>query len=143
MAQSKVCEKFILSTLHIDERYAFESYCPRSSFCLFLTDLTSFLNYIPSTGPQPIFPKATFMTCPGEDNDCKVESVKATVKLETAHIGKGCDRDTYSLWSQRRLCGANQQAVELLPPDKNIAEQRDQGHLSDATITRLSSFSST
>lgn len=31
--------------------------------------------------------------------------MEATVELETNHIGKGCDRDTYSEKSIHRLCG--------------------------------------
>ena len=97
---------------------------PRNSFSL---GITSDLSYVPSTGPQSLFPKAAFNTCHDEDDDednddayaCPdgdVASVEASVNLETSHIGKGCDRDTYSLWSQRRLCGASQEAVDLLPP---------------------------
>ena len=93
----------------------------------FSPGITSDLSYVPSTGPQSLFPKASFNTCTEEDKDedkdtedvCPggdVSSVETTVSLETSHIGKGCDRDTYSLWSQRRLCGASQEAVDLLPP---------------------------
>ena len=44
---------------------------------------------------------------------------QAQVTLETSHIGKGCDRDTYNLASQRQLCGASELALDLLPdPDQ-------------------------
>ena len=44
---------------------------------------------------------------------------QAQVTLEPSHIGKGCDRDTYNLASQRQLCGASELALDLLPdPDQ-------------------------
>lgn len=52
------------------------------------------------------------------------------------HIGKGCDRDTYSVQSQRKLCGASPSAVDLLPNPGLGAEWTkplisDEGHESD------------
>lgn len=46
---------------------------------------------------------------------CDVQDVSLRLALSTNHIGKGCDRDTYSVESQRRLCGANVSSVDLLP----------------------------
>ena len=40
--------------------------------------------------------------------------------LETSHIGKGCDRDTYNLASQRQLCGASELALDLLPDSEQV-----------------------
>ena len=40
--------------------------------------------------------------------------------LETSHIGKGCDRDTYNLASQRQLCGASDLAIDLLPDPQQV-----------------------
>ena len=37
------------------------------------------------------------------------------MSLATHHIGKGCDRDTYSVESQRKLCGASTESIDLLP----------------------------
>ena len=74
--------------------------------------MSSFVSYIPSTGPHPLFPTANLDVCPEEK--CEVEKVETVVNLETRHIGKGCDRDTYSLANQRRLCGASQTAEDLL-----------------------------
>ncbi|VEN46418.1 unnamed protein product [Callosobruchus maculatus] len=54
----------------------------------------------------------------------------------TGHIGKGCDRDTYSVQSQRKLCGASPSAIDLLPSPGVGAEWTkplisDEGHESD------------
>ena len=46
--------------------------------------------------------------------NCITVTLQAEVTLETSHIGKGCDRDTYNLASQRQLCGASDLAVDLL-----------------------------
>lgn len=53
-----------------------------------------------------------------------------------SHIGKGCDRDTYSVQSQRKLCGASPDAIDLLPSPGLGAEWTkplvsDEGHESD------------
>lgn len=52
------------------------------------------------------------------------------------YAGKGCDRDTYSVQSQRKLCGASPDAVDLLPSPGLGAEWTkplvsDEGHESD------------
>ena len=39
------------------------------------------------------------------DAPCDVENISFKLSLGTDHIGKGCDRDTYSVESQRKLCG--------------------------------------
>ena len=39
------------------------------------------------------------------DDQCHTTEVATTLRLSTKHIGKGCDRDTYSIQSQRKLCG--------------------------------------
>lgn len=58
------------------------------------------IEYEPGTGALALFPNVHLETC-----DESVASVQATVELETGHIGKGCDRDTYSEKSLHRLCG--------------------------------------
>lgn len=58
------------------------------------------IEYEPGTGSLALFPNVHLETC-----DEPVASVQATVELETGHIGKGCDRDTYSEQSLHRLCG--------------------------------------
>lgn len=58
------------------------------------------VEYEPGTGALALFPNIHLETC-----DESVASVQVTVELETSHIGKGCDRDTYSEKSLHRLCG--------------------------------------
>lgn len=58
------------------------------------------------------------------------------VSFDFRHIGKGCDRDTYSVQSQRKLCGASPSAIDLLPTPGVGAEWTkplisDEGHESD------------
>ena len=48
---------------------------------------------------------------------CPVARLETTLTLHTDHVGVGCDRDTYSLASQRKLCGASDRAVDLLPAE--------------------------
>lgn len=59
-----------------------------------------------------------------------------TLTFLCRHIGKGCDRDTYSVQSQRKLCGASPSAIDLLPSPGVGAEWTkplisDEGHESD------------
>ncbi|KAK2503841.1 hypothetical protein MC885_018726 [Smutsia gigantea] len=68
------------------------------------------IEYEPGTGALALFPDIHLETC-----DESVASVQVTVELETSHIGKGCDRDTYSEKSLHRLCGAASGTAELLP----------------------------
>lgn len=91
------------------------------------------VDYAPSTGRQDLFPTASLELC---DVPCNVRSLRAHVDLATRHIGKGCDRDTYSVQSQRKLCGASPDAVDLLPSPGLGAEWTkplvsDEGHESD------------
>ena len=59
---------------------------------------------IPDDSRRLIAAGAQLETC-GRGAACNLSYVSMTVKLSTQHIGKGCDRDTYSLESQRKLCG--------------------------------------
>ncbi|XP_076320590.1 calsyntenin-1-like [Tachypleus tridentatus] len=70
------------------------------------------IEYVPESGQQKLFPSARLNLC---DVPCKPEKLSARITLSTGHIGKGCDRDTYSVESQRKLCGANTESVDLLP----------------------------
>ncbi|XP_052832620.1 calsyntenin-1 [Octopus bimaculoides] len=70
------------------------------------------LEYMPNSGRQKISEHAHLDLC---DKPCQVEKVSIRMVLTTKHIGKGCDRDTYSISSQRKLCGANGDSVDLLP----------------------------
>ncbi|XP_048845309.1 calsyntenin-2-like [Brienomyrus brachyistius] len=68
------------------------------------------VDYEPGTGSKQLFPKMHLDTC-----DEPVSSVRATVELQTSHIGKGCDRETYSENSLQKLCGAASGSMDLLP----------------------------
>lgn len=89
------------------------------------------VEYEPGTGALALFPSARLETC-----DASVASVQVTVELETSHIGKGCDRDTYSEKSLHRLCGAASGTAELLPAPSGsrnwtVGLPTDNGHDSD------------
>ncbi|KAJ8274597.1 hypothetical protein COCON_G00092220 [Conger conger] len=68
------------------------------------------VDYDPGTGSKQLFPKMHLETC-----DSPLSSVRATVELQTSHIGKGCDRETYSEKSLQKLCGAESGSTDLLP----------------------------
>lgn len=62
---------------------------------------------------QFLAPKSYLETC--GNPVCNNSEVTTTLTLQTDHIGFGCDRDTYSLKSQRENCNAEAGAVDLLP----------------------------
>uniref|UniRef100_A0A3P9KB85 Calsyntenin-2 n=1 Tax=Oryzias latipes TaxID=8090 RepID=A0A3P9KB85_ORYLA len=68
------------------------------------------VDYEPGTGSKQLFPKMHLETC-GEP----LSSIRTTVELQTSHIGKGCDRETYSEKSLQKLCGASSGSTDLLP----------------------------
>uniref|UniRef100_A0A3Q2EAA8 Calsyntenin-2 n=1 Tax=Cyprinodon variegatus TaxID=28743 RepID=A0A3Q2EAA8_CYPVA len=68
------------------------------------------VDYEPGTGSKQLFPKMHLETCGGP-----LSGVKAMVELQTNHIGKGCDRETYSEKSLQKLCGAASGSTDLLP----------------------------
>uniref|UniRef100_A0A3B1JVF6 Calsyntenin-2 n=1 Tax=Astyanax mexicanus TaxID=7994 RepID=A0A3B1JVF6_ASTMX len=61
---------------------------------------TKRVDYEPGTGSKQLFPKMHLETCE---------------ELQTSHIGKGCDRETYSEKSLQKLCGASSGSTDLLP----------------------------
>uniref|UniRef100_A0A8C9FLG8 Calsyntenin 2 n=1 Tax=Pavo cristatus TaxID=9049 RepID=A0A8C9FLG8_PAVCR len=68
------------------------------------------IEYKPGSGSIPLFPSIHLETCDGP-----VSSTHTTIELQTNHIGKGCDRETYSEKSLQKLCGASSGAIDLLP----------------------------
>ncbi|RWS31255.1 Calsyntenin-1-like protein, partial [Leptotrombidium deliense] len=91
------------------------------------------IEYIPGSAQRVLFPDAELQLC---DVPCDTENVSVRVSLATHHIGKGCDRDTYSVASQRKLCGASDESVDLLPSPGIGTEwtrdlPTDEGHESD------------
>lgn len=71
-----------------------------NSISLSLTGWNKRVDYEPGTGSKQLFPKMHLETCGGP-----LSSVRTTVELQTNHIGKGCDRETYSEKSLQKLCG--------------------------------------
>ncbi|KAI5755859.1 hypothetical protein M8J77_020208 [Diaphorina citri] len=92
------------------------------------------VDYAPGAGKEFLFPGASLALC---DVPCNIKSVQTKLTLATSHIGKGCDRDTYSVQSQRKICGASSESIDLLPTPglpgsewtKKLAT--DEGHESD------------
>ncbi|XP_061878177.1 calsyntenin-2 isoform X1 [Entelurus aequoreus] len=68
------------------------------------------VDYEPGTGSKPLFPKMHLETCGGP-----LSGIKVMLELQTSHIGKGCDRETYSEKSLQKLCGAASGSTDLLP----------------------------
>lgn len=64
------------------------------------------IEYEPGTGSLALFPSMHLETC-----DEPITSIRASIELETNHIGKGCDRDTYSEKSLHKLCGKELEMV--------------------------------
>ncbi|RXG68551.1 Calsyntenin-1, partial [Armadillidium vulgare] len=91
------------------------------------------VEYSPGSGRQELFPSASLELC---SVPCSVERVQSRIGLVTNHIGKGCDRDTYSVPAQRKMCGASDSSIELLPspgPGKEWTSplHSDEGHEGD------------
>jgi len=83
------------------------------------TGIPERVEYVPGSGRQDLFPEAQLNLC---DFPCQPESIQARITLATTHLGKSCDRDTYTVQNQRQLCDANSRAVDLLPPPGPGAE---------------------
>jgi len=95
--------------------------------------LSDQVEYSPGSGRQELFPSASLELC---NVPCQVERVQSRIGLTTSHIGKGCDRDTYSVSAQRKMCGASSESVELLPApgagkDWTAGLHSDEGHQGD------------
>jgi len=60
------------------------------------------IDYAPGSARQELFPEASLELC---DVPCAMTNIETKLQLSTTHIGKGCDRDTYGVHSQRKLCG--------------------------------------
>lgn len=73
------------------------------------------MDYEPGTGSRPLFPKMHLETCEGP-----LSGVKVLVELQTSHIGKGCDRETYSEKSLQKLCGKRRHNKEPTCEDKSM-----------------------
>lgn len=78
---------------------------------LLFSGWTKRVEYTPGSGSIPLFPSLHLETC-----EETVWNIQATVELQTGHIGKGCDRDSYSDRSVRRLCGGSGFLPENMQP---------------------------
>ncbi|XP_064611600.1 calsyntenin-1-like [Liolophura sinensis] len=93
----------------------------------------SHVDYLPGSGRKKLAPSAALKVC---GKTCNITKVAVRIILETKHIGKGCDRDTYSIKSQRHLCSASEGSVDLLPSPSDATSwtkdlPTDDGHMSD------------
>lgn len=70
--------------------------------CFLLLDFPEQIQYLANSGKQKVASGASLQWC---DHTCVPDQVTLQMQLATKHIGKGCDRDTYSITSQRKLCG--------------------------------------
>lgn len=74
------------------------------------------MDYEPGTGSRQLFPKMHLETCEGP-----LSSVRAMVELQTSHIGKGCDRETYSEKSLQKLCGTIHFSTNHIPVSPELS----------------------
>uniref|UniRef100_A0A3P8VY70 Calsyntenin-2 n=1 Tax=Cynoglossus semilaevis TaxID=244447 RepID=A0A3P8VY70_CYNSE len=88
----------------------YEIVTPGTPFAIDRNGWNKRVDYEPGTGSKQLFPKMHLETCGGP-----LSGVKAMVELQTNHIGKGCDRETYSEKSLQKLCGAASGSTDLLP----------------------------
>ena len=77
---------------------------------IFIVGISDRIEYSPNGNVIPIGDEAHLETC---DETCSQKDVSTQIHLKTKHIGKGCDRDTYSIQSQRKLCGRYGGGVRL------------------------------
>lgn len=63
------------------------------------------VDYAPGTGPLLLFPAARLQACSSDERCPGVTRIQAAVTLQASRAGSGCDRDTYSLHSQKSICG--------------------------------------
>lgn len=72
------------------------------------------VDYAPGTGPLALFPGARLDTCSSDERCPGVTRIQAAVTLQASRAGSGCDRDTYSLHSQRTICGKLQELQPVI-----------------------------
>lgn len=100
------------------------------------TGFKDIINYRAGSGQQKLAEGASLRIC---DNECPPQQINVKLTLTTKHIGKGCDRDTYSVISQRKLCGASGDTVDLLPSPESSGWAHniptDDGHEMDQVFS--------
>ncbi len=60
----------------------------------FYLGISERVEYVPGSGRQDLFPEALINLC---DFPCQPESIQARLTLASSHLGKNCDRDTYTI----------------------------------------------
>ncbi|KPJ00924.1 Calsyntenin-1 [Papilio xuthus] len=73
------------------------------------------VDYAPGSGPLALFPGARLEACTSDERCPAVTRIQALVSLRASRAGAACDRDTYSLHSQRTICGLDPKTIDLLP----------------------------
>ncbi|XP_050357036.1 calsyntenin-1 [Nymphalis io] len=73
------------------------------------------VDYAPGSGPLALFPAARLEACSSDERCPGVTRIQAAVTLQASRAGVACDRDTYTLHSQRTICGLDSKTVDLLP----------------------------
>lgn len=66
----------------------------------FLLDWDKRIEYSIGSASVALFPNIRLETCDGP-----VSSVRTSVELQSNHIGKGCNGESYSDTSLKKLCG--------------------------------------
>ena len=76
--------------------FEFSSVNSLSTFFLFtvFAGISERVEYVPGSGRQDLFPEAQINLC---DFPCQPESIQARLTLASSHLGKNCDRDTYTV----------------------------------------------
>ena len=59
------------------------------------------MEYVPRAGRQDLFPEARINLC---DFPCQPESIQARITLASSHLGRNCDRDTYTVQVFSQIC---------------------------------------
>lgn len=81
------------------------------------------VEYQGGSGRVALAPEAELSLCGLEE--CSVERVEGVVTLETAHIGRGCDRDSFTSAAQRARCNVDEATVDLLPNPINLPKAKE------------------
>ena len=92
--------------------------------------MSSSLTYMPGSGPVTLFPNAELHLCPV--TICPVSHIETRLSLHTMDQDT-CDRDTLTVANQKKVCGASNNAVDLLPPSsgncsKSLVVYQNEGH---------------
>ncbi|KAK2710413.1 hypothetical protein QYM36_011810 [Artemia franciscana] len=64
-------------------------------------DVPERISYSPGSGRKSLFPDTKFDLC---NVPCTAKDIQSRISLAASHLGKKCDRDTYSVTDQRKLC---------------------------------------